>query len=241
MTEPKVAPVPQVYNAIAAVLNALSVEKGGQLPSNMGGKPYITATDLNNEVKRQFVENNLILLPSEHELKHDVIQFKERLNVAVSIEGTYTIVSTEDGSSVVVQGVGDGLASGTAVASNIASTNALKNALLRTFLVTEQSVEDQAKNGTGGDDREPTKAEQRVEQGRNTPNPATGAGVVDPQIKALQDQIKAATIARQEVEPDFPVYTQFASKYLGADALGWSKSVEKLTRVLAAIKGGEAA
>lgn len=149
--------VPHVYQGIAAILNALSVEKGGQLPSNMGGKPYITAVDLSLEVKRQFVANSLVLLPRERFTKHEVIPSGTRNAVVIGVEGEYTIVSTVDGSSAVVSGVGDGLALGTAVASNIASTNALKNALLRTFLVTEQSVEDAAKNGLGESDS-PAKA-----------------------------------------------------------------------------------
>lgn len=140
-------PVKHVYTGIAAILSSMSVEKGGTLPGNMGGKSYITAVDLSLEVKRKFVENNLIILPSEHVTRHEVVASGTRNAVVIGIEGTYQIVSTIDESSVTIGGVGDGLALGTAVASNIASTNALKNALLRTFLVTEQSVEDQAKNG----------------------------------------------------------------------------------------------
>lgn len=138
-----------VYTALGKILKDMSVEKGGQLPSNMGGKPYITAVDLSSEAKRQFVSNDLILLPSERIIKHEIVQSGNRNAVVIGVEGTYTIASTKDGSSVTVGGAGDGLAIGTAVASNIASTNALKNALLRTFLVTEQSVEDQAKAGIG--------------------------------------------------------------------------------------------
>lgn len=138
---------PHVHEAIASILESLSVAKGGVLPGNMGGKPYITAVDASAEVKRKFVENNLIFLPNEAIFQHKEIINKDRINVLISITGTYTIISTRDGSSVTVSGTGDGLAGGTAVASNIASTNALKNALLRTFLITEQSVEDSAKNG----------------------------------------------------------------------------------------------
>jgi len=147
MSEAEVKPVPAVIGSIAKVLAAMSVEKGGVLPGNMGGKPYITAVDLSAEAKRQFVENDLIILPSEKVISHEVINNNNRLTVAIVVEGTYTIISTKDGSHVVTGGVGDGLAIGTAVSSNIASTNALKNALLRLFLVTEQSVEDAAKDG----------------------------------------------------------------------------------------------
>lgn len=234
--------IPAVYTGIAAVLSALSVEKNGTLPSNMGGRGYITASDLNSEIKRQFVTNNLILLPSEREISHEVIQFKERLNVAVSIEGTYTIVSTVDGSQAVVQGVGDGLASGTAVASNIGSTNALKNALLRTFLVTEQSVEDQAKNGEG-DTAGPDRAAQRIATAaQGGPAPATGTTgtPANAEVLKLQGEVKDAANARRKVEPDFPTHVQFAAKYLGNDAMGWSKDVAKLAKVRDAIKAGEA-
>lgn len=159
--------VAHVYTALAKILKHLSVEKNGTLPGNMGGKAYITAVDISAEVKRQFVENDLIFLPDEKVIEHETIQFKDRLNVTIVVKGTYTIASIVDGSSVTVSGTGDGLATGTAVASNIASTNALKNALLRTFLITEQSVEDQSKNGTP--DQSP--AEARVAAARTTPQP----------------------------------------------------------------------
>lgn len=139
--------VAAVHKSIAKVLESLSVEKGGQLPANMGGKSYITAVDASAEVKRKFVANGLVFYPTERVVNVERILNNNRLQVGVVIEGTYRIVSTEDQSEVTVGGVGDGLATGTAVASNIASTNALKNALLRTFLITEQSVEDEAKRG----------------------------------------------------------------------------------------------
>lgn len=163
---------PHVHTAIATILESLSVAKGGTLPGNMGGKPYITAVDAAAEVKRKFVENNLIFLPRETIFQHKEVINKDRINVLISITGEYTFVSTKDGSAVTVSGTGDGLAGGTAVASNIASTNALKNALLRTFLITEQSVEDAAKNGT---EDAPSAASKRVEQARQTPQPAQAA------------------------------------------------------------------
>lgn len=163
---------PHVHTAIATILESLSVAKGGTLPGNMGGKPYITAVDAAAEVKRKFVENNLIFLPRETIFQHKEVINKDRINVLISITGEYTFVSTKDGSSVTVSGTGDGLAGGTAVASNIASTNALKNALLRTFLITEQSVEDAAKNGT---DDAPSATERKIAQARQTPQPAQAA------------------------------------------------------------------
>lgn len=180
--------VGKVYAGIAKILEHLSVEKNGVLPGNMGGKPYITAHDIAAEVKRQFVENNLIFIPNEKLIKHEVIPFKDRLNIATVIEGTYEIVSTEDGSSVTVTGVGDGLATGTAVSSNVASTNALKNGLLRAFLITEQSVEDAAKNGPAD---EPAKksppAERKVAAAKAATTPATpGAS----ELNGLKEEIR---------------------------------------------------
>ena len=165
--------VPHVYTALAAILKSLSVEKNGQLPGNMGGKPYITAVDASAEVKRQFVENNLIFLPNESVFRHEVIAHKDRLNTTIVITGGYTIVSTVDGSKVTVAGTGDGLAGGTAVASNIASTNALKNALLRTFLITEQSVEDASKQG---DTAAPSATQQAINKARTPVKPTAGGG-----------------------------------------------------------------
>lgn len=146
MTEVK--PVGHVHTALLEILKSLAVEKGAQLPANMGGRAYITASDLSNEVKRKFVEHGLILLPTETVEKHEILTgANERKTIHIGIAGFYEIFSTVDGSSVVVSGTGDGIAIGNSVASAIASTNALKNALLRTFLVTETSVEDQAKEG----------------------------------------------------------------------------------------------
>ena len=164
--------VPEVYKGIAEILKSLSVEKNGVLPGNMGGKPYITAVDTAAETKRQFVANNLIFLPSEEVVKHETIIHKDRLNIAIVIKGTYTIVSTLDGSSVTVSGTGDGLATGTAVASNIGSTNALKNALLRTFLITEQSVEDASKQEATDTGVHATAASQKVDRARTATKPA---------------------------------------------------------------------
>lgn len=147
MTEAKYK-APHVHEALGAILSDLSVEKNGQLPANMGGKPYISAVDLSLEIKRKFVDHDLILIPSERVIKHEAILGQnQKITYVISVEGEYTILSRRDGSTVTVGAVGDGVAMGSAVAANISSTNALKNALLRTFLVTEQSVEDEAKNG----------------------------------------------------------------------------------------------
>ena len=168
--------VPHVHTALAEILKHLSVEKNGQLPGNMGGKAYITAVDISAEVKRQFVANNLIFLPDEEVIKHETVMHKDRINTAIVIRGTYTILSTKDGSSVTVSGTGDGLATGTAVASNIGSTNALKNALLRTFLITEQSVEDASKQG---DTAAPSATQQAINKARTPVKPTAGGGSQD--------------------------------------------------------------
>lgn len=163
--------VAHVYTALAAILKSLSVPKGGVLPGNMGGKPYITAVDAAAEVKRQFVENDLIFLPNEEVIKHENITTADRaVKITIVVKGTYEIVSIVDGSSVTVSGTGDGLANGTAVASNIASTNALKNAMLRLFLITEQSVEDESKNGPAEPKPSTTQA---LNKARNAPTAAT--------------------------------------------------------------------
>lgn len=168
--------VPHVHTALAEILKHLSVEKNGQLPGNMGGKAYITAVDISAEVKRQFVANSLIFLPDEEVIKHETVMHKDRINTAIVIRGTYTILSTKDGSSVTVSGTGDGLATGTAVASNIGSTNALKNALLRTFLITEQSVEDASKQG---DTAAPSATQQAINKARTPVKPTAGGGSQD--------------------------------------------------------------
>ena len=171
--------VPAIYGAVANVLKAMAVEKGGVLPGNMGGKPYITAVDLSAEAKRQFVANNIILIPNETVTKHDIEESGGRKMIVVGIRGEYTLIHTGDGSSVTISGAGDGMALGTSVASNIASTNALKNALLRTFLITEQSVEDEAKNGAAGD-----KTPQAVQNARKAPAPAKNAGDAKSKVQA---------------------------------------------------------
>ena len=190
MTETKT--VGHVHTALLAILADLAVEKGGTLPASMGGRSYITASDLSNETKRKFVEHGLIILPTEVVEKHEVIGgAADRKTVAIGITGFYEIFSTIDGSSVVVSGTGDGLAIGTAVATNIASTNALKNALLRTFLVTETSVEDQAKEGV-----------------KESLSPVAGprAAAPDAEVVALVNRLKA-----QSTKVDGPLKGQ---KYL---------------------------
>ncbi len=220
--------VPAVYTSLAAILKTLGVAKSGQLPSNMGGKPYITAVDVAREVKTLLVENDLIALPDERVTKHEYIVFKERLNVLIGVEATYTFVSTIDGSKATVTGVGDGLAAGTAVASNIASTNALKNALLRTFMITEQSVEDQAKNGVNDDPAAAPKAV-RAAQGGSTQAPAAPAS--NEQVADLRELIKQAASEGQN-------FTAIGARLYPGDAQ-WANKINPLKAVLKALQNGE--
>lgn len=133
---------PLVYAAIHKVLKALQVDKSGMLPGNMGGKAYMTAEDISNEVKRLFVANNLILQSNEEVVTDSVADLGDKkMRFQTTIKGTYTAIHIEDGSTMSFSGTGQGLATGTAVAANIASTFSLKNALLRTFLISESGVE----------------------------------------------------------------------------------------------------
>ena len=151
--------VPAIYGAMGAVLEALKVDKNGQLPSQLGGKTYITASDVAAAVKNLFVDNHIIILPEERVVRYDaLVDSHEKVRFIIAVEGTYTLVSSVDGSQAVIGGAGDGTALGASVASNIASTNALKNALLRTFLITEQSVEDEAKQGPASERDTPVNA-----------------------------------------------------------------------------------
>jgi hypothetical protein len=148
---------PHVHTALLAIYNELKVEKDGTLPSNMSGKAYITAGNLSASIKEQFVAQGLIFHPvSERIIHHEVAQDKtQRTLIALSVEGTYRIISTKDGSFIEIGGAGDGLATATSVANNIASTNALKNALLRLVMATEGGVESQSKDGIGESDSAP--------------------------------------------------------------------------------------
>lgn len=214
--------VPAVYGAMFKVLEAMSVEKNGTLPGNMGSGKYITAVDLSAEAKRQFVTNKLVILPHEKEVsKEIVINPKGQTIVTVSVEGTYTIVSTVDGSSAVIGGVGDGYATGTAVASNIASTNALKNALLRTFLVTEQSTEDAAKNGPA----EPTETRAVSEAKRTAQNPGGDLNALRAELIGLVGDQATATKTGND----------FFKVPAGEPAL-WSSDSAKIAALIAHIK-----
>ena len=179
MTETK---VPAIYGAILAVMNELGVDKNGTLPSNMGNGKYITASDLSAAVKTAFVNHNVVGFPREREVAKEIIIFKERLNIAITVETTYKLVSTVDGSMEEVCGVGDGLATGTAVSANIASTNALKNVLMRLLLITEQSVEDQGKE------------EPKVTRAQQTVAKASKPTSSEPTVDSLKTEIRTRFI-----------------------------------------------
>jgi len=217
--------VPHVHTAVHKVLGALQVDKNGVLPGNMGGKPYIQAPDVAAEVKSQFYANNLIVAPHEEVVKHETIILKDRINIAIVVSGTYDIISTVDGSSLTIVGTGDGLAGGTAVASNIASTNAFKNAFLRFLLITEQSVEDEAKNG-------PAEAkESRTVQKVGQASASSDTADLKKQISALQEAITEKT----GVKPDVNKFA--ASKWPGDPK--WFSSADKLGVVVKALQDGE--
>lgn len=223
---------PHIHEAMHAILGELGVAKNGVLPGNMGGKPYITASDVAKEVKALLVKNDAFVLPVETVNKHEIIQSNNRLQVAVVIEGQYTFVSTKDGSSVTVQGVGDGLATGTAVASNIASTNALKNAMLRTFMITEQSVEDAAKNGVPDEDAPAPRAVQAATKGATTKAAPKGDN-----IQAKQTAVREAWEAING-EGDTG-YVQLGNKVTGKSPAEWATSSSDLDALLKAIHDGE--
>lgn len=239
--------VPAVYTALAKILNEMGVSKNGVLPSNLGGKPYITAVDLSAEVKKHFVANNLIILPRETEKKHETIINSNRVMVAIVIEGEYTVFSTVDGSSDVIKGVGDGLATGTAVASNIASTNALKNALLRTFLVTEASTEE---SGKATQDVAPKKtaAQQKISAAKGETAPPTGAvqGEDAPSTKMLRswvgkseltDPDTGETVTLEDGPLSGPTLNAIGSRLFPKDST-WKSDEAKASKVKAEVLSG---
>jgi hypothetical protein len=231
--------VAHVYEAMLNVLEKLAVAKTAELPGNMGGKPYIEAHVLASEVKKLFVENKLIVLPVQRMVKHEVVSREGRApHIAVAIEATYTIVSTVDGSMAQIQGVGDGLASGTAVASIIAGTNAMKEALMSTFLVSEQSVEQQAKAGVSDDSEE--KATPRAV------NTATGGATtgtapkkeIAQAVTTLQAEVKSAWAERHGDDEDG--YVDLGNSKWGKPA-DWATNQTKLKALIKAINAGEVA
>lgn len=178
------ANVPHVYTAMLEVLRQIAVTKDGLLPANMGGKSYASAQAISAEAKRLFVEQGLIFLPREREVSKKVINNNGRITVAITIEGSYEIISTVDGSSTTIQGSGDGLTSGSSVSSSIASTFARKNALMGAFMITEQSAEEAGKDGI------PDAAVNRdLAKAANTPTP-TVKGSPSKEVLDLRAEVK---------------------------------------------------
>lgn len=227
---------PKIHAALANVLSNMSVAKGGVLPGNMGGKPYITAVDLAAEAKRQFVDNGIIFVPNEEVTKHEVLSDdKGRRTVVVGIRGEYTLIHTADGSTLTISGIGDGLATGTAVASNIASTNAQKNALLRTFMVTEQSAEDAAKNGEQEPPESRAIAKARQPQAPKSPAPSPAG---DFKAKILKEIIQNDADDRTKDDVNALWDAILKEKKLADNAANRTKTAEELyTR----LKSGEVA
>lgn len=194
--------VPHVYTAMGEVFRKLSVGKDGRLPSNMGGGGYMTAEAVTEATREEFAKVGLILLANEVETSRESIIHKDRLNFASSVTGTYTIVSTEDGSEVTVSGTGHGLATGTAVAANVASTFALKNALLRTFMVVEQSVENDAMADPQG------MSKPKATENRSTRNVNAATQKVSPKGETASEKkakaaVKAEFIDEQIITPEY--------------------------------------
>jgi len=224
---------PHVYAAMLEILGKLSVEKTADLPSNMGGKPYIEAHYMAGEVKKMFVERGLIVLASEKVVRHEVIVREGRApHVAVAIQGKYKIVSTRDGSIAKIKGVGDGLASGTAVASNIASTNAFKNAFLRTFMITEKSVEEQALKGVEDDEKAEPRALSTAKGGATQKKEAAA------NVTELQDKVKAAWTEHHADDEDG--YVSLGISKWG-DPENWAVNMTKLKALIKSIEAGEVA
>lgn len=228
---------PKIHGALAQVLKNMSVAKGGMLPGNMGGKPYVTAVDLAAEAKRQFVGNGIIFVPNEEITKHEVITDSNgRKTVIVGIRGEYTLIHVEDGSVLTISGIGDGLATGTAVASNIASTNAQKNALLRTFMVTEQSVEDQANNGEA--ETPQSQAVNKARQPKAPAQPPAKTAGTDYRAKIMSEIIENDEDSRTREDVNALWVAILEEKKLADNAANRGKTVEELyTR----LKSGEVA
>lgn len=184
-----------VYIALGKILKHMEVAKDGTLPGNMGGKKYISAPALSEEVKRQLVANDLILLSNEEVISQEAIIHKDRLNIRVVVHGTYTFVSLQDQSQASISGTGDGLATGTAVSSNIASTNALKNALLRTLLVSEESVEEVSMNGSQGGEEKVSPTQRKLDKARVTSKPTASKS-------SARDKVRIEWIEAGKVDKD---------------------------------------
>ena len=206
---------PKVFGAILNVMRDVLFEADGTLPGNMGGKKYISAVEQASKVKDEFVKNNLILVPNEVNLKHEVIVDAGRKTIFTVTRGEYQIVHVEDGSSVTFSGIGEGTANSTAIASNIASTFALKNALQRLLFSTEAALEDKGLEAPPASAAKATPPESRAAAaatGEATANTVKGEIMV-----LLKTKNKNEVVAK-------------GNEFFGADIPDWAKSLTDLQK-----------
>lgn len=213
---------PHINRAYLSILKDISVDKNGVLPSNMGGKPYIAAVDVAKEVKALLVKNDVISVPRETEVRKELVLQGNRLLITTTIEAEYDLISTIDGSILTIRGVGDGVATGSAVASNIASTNAFKNAFLRALLITEQSVEDDAKKGIP----EPEKENRAVANAKGATK-EQGSDEVGSARQAVKAAAASAGLSDQG-------YINWGKSMTGG-AAGWVSDVDTLKKLASEI------
>lgn len=218
--------------AMLEILSVFSVEKDGMLPTNMGGKGYVSAPNLFKNIKTEFANRGLIVYPTERYIDYEVVPRGDRApTIVVAVEGTYRIVSTKDGSSEIIGGVGDGMGQGNSVASNIASTNALKNAVMRFVLGAESGLEAEAKGDNEPAEPKPearavTTAKQGATQKRESPK-----AVVD-----MQEKVRKAWATKYPEDMDG--YVALGNKKYG-EPQNWATNITKLNGLVKAIEEGE--
>jgi hypothetical protein len=224
---------PHVDLMMLEILKVFSVDKDGQLPSNMGGKEYVSAPALFKNAKAEFTKRDLIVYPNERYIEYATVPRGDRApTIVVAVEGTYQIVSTVDGSSRVISGTGDGMGQGNSVASNIASTNALKNAMLRVFLGAESGLEADAKGDN--EPARPEKPESRAvatAKGGATQKREAPQAVID-----LQEEVKREWAQRYPENMDG--YVALGTSKYGEPA-EWATNITKLKGLVKAIVAGE--
>jgi len=215
--------VGKVFGAYAEVLKSLQVDAGGTLPGNMGGKKYITAKDIADEVKKKFVEHGLIMIPNEV-IESESIQTGSdgRRTSFITVRGEYRIIHVQDASELTITGVGGGLATGTAVAPNIASTFALKNALQRAFLISENAVEEAALKETNAVAATPPEKRAEVTAA------ASAAAQVTPLKKEIAKKlgIRAASEILAKGNEYFKTESADSWKDDAEKLAGWAKHLE---------------
>jgi hypothetical protein len=231
-SEPEFKPA-HVDAAMLEILKVFSVEKDGQLPSNMGGKDYVSAPALFKGAKAEFTSRGLIVYPNEKYTEYQTVPRGDRApTIVVAVEGSYQIVSTVDGSSRYISGTGDGMGQGNSVASNIASTNALKNALMRLFLGAESGLEAESKGDNAPAEPKPeARAVSTAKGGGPTQKREAPQAVVE-----LQDEVKREWAERYPEDMDG--YVQLGIRLHGEPA-NWATNITKLKSLVKAIREGE--